>query len=145
MPSSMLALQDLPALNATLNTLSAILLATGWVLIRRGRRTAHRNVMIAALVSSTLFLTSYLIYHANVGSKRFPGTGPARTAYLTILATHTLLAAAVPVLAVASVSLAWRRRYATHRRLGRWTLPIWLYVSVTGVVVYWMLYRMSWS
>jgi putative membrane protein len=140
----MLRLQDLPALNATLNTIAALLLVVGYTLIRLRRRNAHRNAMVAALVSSTLFLTSYLIYHAQVGSKRFPGSGAVRTAYLTLLASHTVLAAAVPVLAIITVVLAWRGRFAAHRRIARWTFPIWLYVSVTGVMVYWMLYRMSW-
>jgi uncharacterized membrane protein YozB (DUF420 family) len=140
----MLTVQDLPALNATLNAISAILLMTGYVLIRTRRPIAHRNVMIAALVSSTLFLTSYLVYHANVGSKHFPGTGTARTLYFVILTTHTILAAAVPFLAGITVWRAWRRNFARHVRIARWTLPIWLYVSVTGVVVYWMLYQMTW-
>src|SRR6185436_16833381 len=108
-----------------------------------GRRDAHRNVMIAALVCSTLFLTSYLTYHAQVGSVRFPGTGAARTFYLSVLFSHTVLAAAVPVLAVITVVHAWRKRWSKHIAIARWTLPIWLYVSVTGVLVYWMLYRMS--
>ncbi|MBW8875019.1 MAG: DUF420 domain-containing protein [Acidobacteria bacterium] len=140
----MLTLQDLPALNATLNATSAVLLVTAYVLIRMRRPIAHRNVMIAALVCSTFFLTSYLIYHAQVGSKHFPGTGTARTVYFAILITHTILAAAVPILAGITVWRAWRRRFDRHVRIARWTLPIWLYVSVTGVVVYWMLYRMSW-
>src|SRR5215831_14969696 len=137
----MLHLRDLPAVNATLNAVSALLLAIGWTLIRRRRFTAHRNVMITALCSSTLFLTCYLVYHAQVGSVRFPGTGTARTVYLTILTSHTLLAASVPVLAGITVYRAARRRFRRHRALARWTLPIWFYVSVTGVVVYWMLYR----
>ena len=140
----MLHLQDLPAVNATLNAVAAILLVIAWVLIRRRRFVAHRNVMIAALACSALFLTSYLVYHAQVGSKHFPGTGTARTVYFAILITHTLLAATVPFLAGVTVWRAGRRRYAHHRKIARWTLPIWLYVSVTGVVVYWMLYRMSW-
>ncbi|HVS00672.1 MAG TPA: DUF420 domain-containing protein [Thermoanaerobaculia bacterium] len=140
----MLDVRDLPALNAALNSLSTLLLVTGYVLVRQRRLTAHRNVMIAALVCSTLFLTSYLIYHAQVGSVRFQGTGPVRTVYLTILLTHTVLAAAVPFLAAVTVWLAWKKRYPRHVRIARWTLPIWLYVSVTGVVVYWMLYRMTW-
>ncbi|HYX24192.1 MAG TPA: DUF420 domain-containing protein [Thermoanaerobaculia bacterium] len=140
----MLTLQDLPALNATLNATSAVLLVTAYVLIRLRRPIAHRNVMIAALVCSTFFLTSYLAYHAQVGSKHFPGTGTARTVYFAILITHTILAAAVPVLAGITVWRAWRRRFDRHVRIARWTLPIWLYVSVTGVVVYWMLYRMTW-
>jgi len=140
----MLTVQDLPALNATLNAISAILLVTGYVLIRTRRPIAHRNVMIAALVCSILFLTSYLVYHAQVGSKHFSGTGTARTVYFVILATHTVLAAAVPFLAGITVWRAWRRSFARHKRIARWTLPIWLYVSVTGVVVYWMLYQMTW-
>ncbi|HEV2853076.1 MAG TPA: DUF420 domain-containing protein [Thermoanaerobaculia bacterium] len=140
----MLQLQDLPAVNATLNALSAFLLVTGYVLIRQRRLTAHRNAMIAALVSSALFLTSYLVYHAQVGSKHFPGTGAARAVYFAILITHTILAAAVPFLAAVTVWRAYRERWSLHTRIARWTLPLWLYVSVTGVVVYWMLYRMSW-
>jgi uncharacterized membrane protein YozB (DUF420 family) len=140
----MLRLHDLPALNATLNAAAAILLLTGYVLIRRRRRLAHRNVMIAALVCSTLFLTSYLVYHVQVGSVRFPGHGAWRTIYLTILVTHTVLAACVPVLAAITLVRALRQRFDRHRRIARWTLPIWLYVSVTGVVVYWMLYQIRW-
>jgi putative membrane protein len=140
----MLDVHALPSVNASLNALAAVLLMTGYALIRQRRWIAHRNVMTAALVCSLLFLASYLIYHAQVGSVRFPGTGAVRTLYLTILATHTVLAATVPVLAGITVVRAWRRRYARHVRIARWTLPIWLYVSVTGVVVYWMLYRMTW-
>jgi putative membrane protein len=140
----MLDVHSLPAVNASLNALAAVLLVTGYVLIRRRQWIAHRNVMTAALVCSVLFLTSYLIYHAQVGSVRFPGTGTPRAVYLAVLLTHTVLAAAVPFLAGVTVVRAWRRRYPQHKRLARWTLPIWLYVSVTGVVVYWMLYRMTW-
>jgi putative membrane protein len=141
----MVHVSDLPAVNATLNSISAVLLATGYVLIRQRRWRAHMRVMIAALVSSTLFLTCYLVYHAHVGSKHFPGTGAARTIYLTILLTHTVLAATVPFFAGFLVWNAWRRRFDRHRRIARWGLPIWLYVSVTGVVVYWMLYRVNWG
>ncbi|HEX3529902.1 MAG TPA: DUF420 domain-containing protein [Thermoanaerobaculia bacterium] len=140
----MIQLHDLPAVNATLNSLATILLVTGYVLIKRRRLTAHRNVMIAALVCSTLFLTSYLVYHAQVGSVRFPGTGLPRTIYLSILLTHTILAATVPILAVITVWRAYKKRFDRHKAIARWTLPIWLYVSVTGVVVYWMLYQMKW-
>jgi putative membrane protein len=140
----MICIADLPAVNAALNSLSALLLATGYLFIRRGQWRAHMRVMIAALVSSTLFLASYLVYHAHVGSKHFPGTGTARTVYLTILATHTLLAATVPFFAGFLVWNAYRRRFDRHKRIARWGLPIWLYVSVTGVVVYWMLYQVSW-
>jgi len=141
----MLHIADLPAVNAALNSISAVLLATGYLLIRRRRWRAHMRVMIAALASSTLFLDSYLVYHAHVGSKHFPGTGAARNLYLSILATHTVLAATVPFFAGFLVWNAWRRRFDRHKRIARWGLPIWLYVSVTGVVVYWMLYRMSWG
>jgi uncharacterized membrane protein YozB (DUF420 family) len=137
--------RDLPSLNAALNATATVLLLTGWVLIRRGRRATHRRVMLAALVCSALFLASYLVYHFEVGSVRFPGTGPARTVYLAILLTHTVLAAALPVLVMITLVRALRARFDRHRRIARWTLPIWLYVSVTGVVVYWMLYRVAWG
>jgi uncharacterized membrane protein YozB (DUF420 family) len=139
----LLSISDLPAVNASLNALSALLLATGWVLIRQGRIAAHRASMIAALSCSALFLTSYLFYHYQVGSVRFQGTGTIRTVYLAILLTHTVLAATVPVLAIVVLRRALQRRYAAHKKLARVALPIWLYVSVTGVVVYWMLYRMG--
>jgi putative membrane protein len=139
-----LSVRDLPALNASLNAVAAVLLVIAWVLIRRRRVTAHRNVMLAALACSVLFLTSYLIYHAQVGSVRFPGMGTARSVYLGILLTHTVLAATVPFLTVITVTHAFRRRFPRHKRIARWTLPIWLYVSVTGVIVYWMLYQMQW-
>ena len=134
---------DLPALNACLNATSAVLLATGYVLIRRGRRVAHKRVMLAALASSALFLTSYLAYHAQVGSVRFQGQGPVRTVYFTILLTHTVLAAVIVPLVGMTVVPALRERFDRHRRLARVTLPLWGYVSVTGVVIYWMLYRMA--
>jgi putative membrane protein len=140
----MLDVHDLPVVNATLNAIAALLLSIGFVLIRSRRWVAHRNVMVAALVCSTLFLTSYLIYHSQVGSVHFPGTGRARTVYFAILISHTALAATVPVLAGITVVRAFRRRFQRHMRIARWTLPIWLYVSVTGVVVYWMLYRVHW-
>lgn len=137
--------RDLPTLNAGLNTLAAVLLVLGWRLILARKVAAHRAVMLGAFGCSILFLVSYLYYHSQVGSVRFPGTGAARTIYLTILLTHTVLAALVPFLAVATLWRAFQERFDRHRRLARWTLPIWLYVSVTGVVVYWMLYRMSWA
>jgi uncharacterized membrane protein YozB (DUF420 family) len=139
-----LTLRDLPALNALLNATAAFLLVVGWSLIRRRRIASHRRVMIAALGVSSAFLVSYLAYHFQVGSVRFQGAGPVRTIYFAILISHTLLAAALPVLALITLSRALRRRFDRHRAIARWTLPIWLYVSVTGVVVYWMLYRMSW-
>ena len=136
-------LRDLPTLNAALNALSALLLVTGYLLIRRRRIEAHRKAMLAAFACSTLFLASYLFYHFQVGSVRFPGTGAARTFYLTILLTHTVLAAAVPVLAPVTLFRALAGRFARHKRIARVTLPMWLYVSVTGVAVYWMLYQMD--
>ena len=137
-----MTVSDLPALNACLNASSALLLATGYVLIRRGRRDAHKRVMLAALACSALFLTSYLVYHAQVGSVRFRGQGPIRRVYFTILLTHTVLAVAIVPLVVMTLVPALRARFDRHRRLARITLPLWGYVSVTGVVIYWMLYRM---
>lgn len=132
----------LPHVNACLNGTAALLLVAGYRLIRTGRREAHRRVMTGAFGASALFLVSYLVYHSQVGSVRFQGAGAVRTFYLTILTTHSILAAAVPILAVITLVRAWKGRFDKHRRLARWTLPIWLYVSVSGVVVYWMLYRM---
>lgn len=134
---------DLPALNASLNLLSAALLAAGYAFIRAGRRDRHRACMIAALVVSGLFLTSYLVYHANVGSVPFGRQGAIRLVYFFILITHIVLAAAIVPLVIVTVSRAARGRFAEHKRLARWTLPIWGYVSVTGVLVYLMLYRMG--
>jgi uncharacterized membrane protein YozB (DUF420 family) len=138
-----ISIHDLPAINASLNATAAVLLVWGYILIRRRSIAAHRKVMLAAFATSSVFLGCYLIYHYNVGSVRFPGTGALRTVYLSILATHTALAAAVPPLAIITLSRALRERYDRHRRIARWTLPIWLYVSVTGVVVYLMLYQMK--
>ena len=132
----------LPHVNAFLNGAAAVLLVIGYRLIRAGRREAHQKVMQAAFGVSVLFLVSYLTYHFQVGSVRFQKEGPIRTVYLSILLTHTVLAATVPVLATMTLYRAWKGRFEKHRRLARWTLPIWLYVSVTGVVVYWMLYQM---
>lgn len=137
-----MSVYDLPAVNATLNGISAVLLAIGYALIRQRRIQQHRRVMIAAFTVSCLFLVCYVIYHYNVGSKRFPGQGPVRTVYFFILITHVVLAAFVPPMAIVTLVRALRERFDAHARLARWTLPIWLYVSVTGVIVYWMLYRM---
>jgi len=137
-----MGLHDLPLVNAVLNGTAAVLLVWGYTLIRRGRKRTHRNVMLAAFTVSTVFLACYLIYHAQAGVVRFERTGPIRTVYFAILITHTLLAAAVPPLAIVTLSRGLRGRFDRHRAIARWTLPIWLYVSVTGVVVYWMLYRM---
>lgn len=136
------SISDLPAVNASLNAVAAGLLVTGYVLIRRGHRQQHKAVMLAAFGASALFLVSYLVYHANAGSRPFPGRGPIRAVYFAILITHVVLAAAILPLAVITLSQALRERFDRHVRIARWTLPIWLYVSVTGVIVYFMLYRM---
>ncbi len=139
-----MTVHDLPALNAALNATAAALLAWGYVLIRAGRRDLHRRVMIAAFVTSSLFLVSYLVYHAQVGSVRFTRQGIVRPIYFTILFTHVTLAALVLPLALVTLSRALASRFDRHRRIARWTLPIWLYVSVTGVLVYVLLYRPTW-
>jgi putative membrane protein len=137
-----MSVADLPALNATLNAISTVLLVTGWVLIKRGDRRRHKAFMIAALITSALFLTSYVVYHSQVGSVPFTGTGWIRTVYFAVLIPHVILAAAIvpPILITASRGLS--AKYDKHRRIARWTLPVWLYVSVTGVIVYLMLYQM---
>ena len=137
-----MAVSDLPALNATLNGTCFVLLTIGYVLIRRGCVAQHRAVMIAAFSTSVLFLVSYLTYHAQVGSKHFTGEGAIRYVYFTILLTHTVLAAAIVPLVVVTLSRGLKRQDERHRAIARWTLPIWMYVSVTGVVVYLMLYRL---
>ncbi len=134
----------LPALNATLNAIAAVLLACGYLLIRAGRRDQHRRVMLAAFTTSSLFLVSYVIYHAQVGSVRFTRHGFVRPLYFTILATHVTLAAVVLPLAIITLWRGLSARFDRHRRIARWTLPIWLYVSVTGVLVYVLLYRPGW-
>ncbi len=135
-------LTALPAINAALNGTSAVLLASARGFIRRGKVSTHRALMIAAVVTSTLFLVAYLWYHAHVGVVRFQGQGWSRPLYFTILTTHTLLAAAIVPLVVITLTFGLRRRDARHRRIARWTDPIWLYVSVTGVVIYFMLYHL---
>jgi len=135
-------LSDLPALNAVLNATAAVLLVIGYSFIRAGQIRRHRAVMISACAVSTLFLISYVIYHANIGSKPFQGRGPIRIVYFTILLTHVILAAAVLPLAVITLSRGLRARFDRHVAIARWTFPIWLYVSVTGVIVYLMLYRL---
>jgi putative membrane protein len=130
-----------PALNATLNGASAVLIATGRILIRRKQVRRHRACMIAAVTTSTLFLASYLYYHAHVGSVHFPGQGWIRAVYFALLISHTLLAVAVVPLVLLTFAAALRGRFDRHRRIARWTYPIWLYVSVTGVLVYVMLYQ----
>jgi putative membrane protein len=137
-----MTLSDLPTLNAILNGIAATLLATGWVLIKRGRIAQHRACMLAAFGTSALFLVSYVIYHANVGSRPFGGQGPIRVVYFAILISHVVLAAAILPLSIVTLRRGLAARYDQHVRIARWTLPIWLYVSVTGVVVYLMLYRL---
>ena len=133
---------DLPAVNATLNATCAVLLVIGWILIKRGRIRQHRAVMIAAVSTSAVFLASYLVYHAQVGSVRFTGTGAIRTIYFTVLLTHTILAAAIVPMVLVTLSRGLTGKYDPHRRIARWTMPIWLYVSITGVIVYLMLYQL---
>ncbi|MDP3723862.1 MAG: DUF420 domain-containing protein [Candidatus Omnitrophota bacterium] len=132
----------LPALNAALNASSAILLVAGFLCIRARKVAAHTVLMLAAFGVSTLFLVSYLFYHAHVGSVRFQGSGWIRPVYFTVLVSHTILAIVIVPLALRTLLLAARKQFARHRAIARWTLPLWLYVSVTGVLVYWMLYRM---
>jgi uncharacterized membrane protein YozB (DUF420 family) len=136
--------QDLPAVNATLNALSGILLLIGYALIRVGRIEQHRRCMMAAFAMSTVFLVFYIVYHAQVGSVRFTRQGFVRPVYFTILVTHVILAAAVVPLAVVTLSRGLQARFPQHIRIARWTFPIWLYVSVTGVLVYVLLYQPTW-
>ena len=135
-------IEDLPALNAVLNGTAAAFLAAGYVLIRRGRIEQHKRCMLAALGTSAVFLASYLIYHFNIGSRPFPGRGAIRIAYFGILVTHVALAAAILPLALITAARGLRGRYERHVRIARWTLPLWLYVSITGVVIYLMLYQL---
>jgi len=137
-----LSLGDLPALNAVLNATSAVLVVFAYRAIRRRQVERHRALMLSAASVSALFLVSYLTYHARVGSVRFTASGPPRAIYFAVLVSHTLLAAATLPLVLRTLYLGLRRRDDRHRRIARWTLPIWLYVSVTGVVVYLMLYRL---
>jgi uncharacterized membrane protein YozB (DUF420 family) len=132
---------SLPALNAFLNGTAAVLLFTGYRLIRSGNREAHRKVMLTAFGVSVAFLISYLVYHSQVGSVKYPHQGILRVIYLSILVSHTILAATVPILAIITLRRGLKGRIDRHRKIAKWTLPIWLYVSVTGVVVYLMLYQ----
>jgi uncharacterized membrane protein YozB (DUF420 family) len=138
-----ISLSDLPTVNAILNATSALSLVTGYVCIRRGRIAAHRACMITAASVSILFLVCYTVYHHEVGFTRFTGEGWVRVAYFSILIPHTILAvlAVVPLVAI-TLTRALRGQFDKHRRVARWTLPIWLFVSVTGVVIYWMLYHL---
>jgi len=133
---------DLPVLNAALNSVAAVLLAAGYRNIRRRNIAAHRVCMVAAFCVSAMFLVSYLIYHAQVGSVPFRRQGWIRPVYFTILITHVVLAGTILPLALVTIYRAWRGRFEQHRKIARWTLPLWLYVSVTGVVIYLMLYQL---
>jgi uncharacterized membrane protein YozB (DUF420 family) len=135
------ALADLPALNAVLNATSAILLSAGYRFIRRRQITAHKRCMLASCATSALFLMSYLTYHYYVGSMPFRGQGWVRPLYFTILISHTMLAAAIVPLVLITLFRAWKADFRKHARLARWTWPIWMYVSVTGVIIYLMLYQ----
>ena len=138
----MIDIASLPALNAALNGTAALFLLTGYVLIRRGHRQMHKRCMLAALTASALFLTSYVTYHWHAGSRPFPGTGAIAVVYFTILITHVVLAVAVLPLALTTTARGLWSQFDRHKRIARWTFPIWLYVSVTGVVIYLMLYQM---
>jgi uncharacterized membrane protein YozB (DUF420 family) len=139
-----MTVHDLPAVNATLNAISGVLLLTGYVLIRARRIEQHRLCMLAAFTTSSLFLISYLVYHAQVGSVPFTRAGFVRPLYFSILITHVTLAATVLPLAIVTLSRGPGRRFVQHRAIARWTFPIWLYVSVTGVLVYVLLYQPTW-
>ncbi len=139
-----MSISDLPALNAMLNSLSATLLIMGYLFIRQKNIKVHRALMISAFVTSTLFLTSYLVYHFSkeLGPTKFQGEGIVRPIYFFILITHTILAVVIVPLVFVTFSRALKKKFELHRRIARWTLPIWLYVSVTGVIVYLMLYQL---
>jgi len=136
-------LGDFPAIDATLNATSAVLLVAGYLCIRSRKIAAHRACMLSAVGTSTLFLCCYLWYHAHHGVTRFPDLGLIRTFYLLLLGSHTLLAVVIVPLVLITLSRALRRNFARHRQIARWTLPLWVYVSVTGVLVYWMLYHVA--
>jgi uncharacterized membrane protein YozB (DUF420 family) len=141
-----MTIQDLPLVNATLNGLSAVLLALGFFFIKRGQKIAHRNCMVSAFGTSVLFLACYLTYHTwralvlHQGPTRFENPAWFRPIYLTILITHTILAAAIVPMILVTLNRAWRERFDRHKAIARWTWPLWMYVSVTGVVIYWLLY-----
>jgi uncharacterized membrane protein YozB (DUF420 family) len=138
----MLSITDLPTVNAALNATSAVLLASGYGFIRRRQIAAHKRCMLAACVTSALFLLSYLTYHYYVGSMPFRGQGGVRLLYFTILISHTILAVVIVPLALVTLFRAWKADFSRHVRIARWTLPIWFYVSVTGVIIYVMLYQL---
>lgn len=136
-----MALSDLPTVNACLNGLSACFLVAGFVFIRRKRTTAHRNCMLGAVATSTLFLACYVYYHFHAGRTVFKDPAWFRPIYLTLLLTHTVLAVAIVPMVMVTLVRALRQRFDQHKRIARWTLPLWLYVSVTGVLIYFLLYQ----
>lgn len=136
-----MTVQDLPSLNASLNSIAAVLLLCGYIAIKNNKRELHRNLMVSALVVSAFFLTSYLIYHWHVPSKKFPDLGWIKTVYLLILIPHIILAAAMVPMILKTFWHAWKQEWEKHKKIARITFPIWMYVSVTGVIVYFMLYR----
>ena len=139
-----MTVHDLPSVNATLNALSGILLLIGYTRIRAGKRAEHRTWMLAAFVASSLFLVSYVVYHAQVGSVPFTRQGFVRPLYFTILITHVTLAAVVLPMAILTLTRGLKGRFIQHKAIARWTFPVWLYVSVTGVLVYVLLYQPTW-
>ncbi|PYV07860.1 MAG: DUF420 domain-containing protein [Acidobacteria bacterium] len=138
----MISLSDLPTIDAALNAASAVLLTLGYFFIRKKNILAHKACMLSAFATSTLFLACYLTYHYFHGTTRFAGRGVVRWFYFSLLGSHTLLAAAIVPLVLVTLYRAWRERFDLHKRIARWTLPLWLYVSVTGVIVYWTLYHL---
>lgn len=139
-----MTVHDLPAVNASLNAISGVLLLAGYTMMRLRKIDMHRRLMIAAFAASALFLVCYVVYHAQVGSVPFPRHGWVRPLYFTILITHVVLAASVPPLAIVTLTRGLKGRYPQHRKIARWTFPIWMYVSVTGVLVYVLLYQPTW-
>jgi putative membrane protein len=137
-----LQLSDFPALDASLNAASAVLLALGYIFIRKNRILAHKICMLSAFGTSSIFLVCYLWYHAHHGVTRFTGQGLIRPFYFTLLGSHTILAAVIVPLVLTTLYRAWKKRFDLHKRIARWTLPLWIYVSITGVMVYWLLYRL---
>ncbi len=136
-----MTVENLPAVNATLNGISAILLTMGFVFIKRGKKEAHQRCMISAFLVSAVFLICYLIYHYYAGSTKFTATGWIRPVYFTILITHVILAAAIVPMILMTMWRAWKKDFEKHKKIARWTWPLWMYVSVTGVLIYLMLYQ----
>ena len=136
-----MSISDLPAINASLNGLSAIFLSAGWIFIKTGKKIAHRNCMMAAFCTSTVFLACYLVYHANAGRTVFQNPQWFRPYYLALLLSHTVLAVVIVPMILITLSRAWKQKFDKHKVIARWTWPLWMYVSVTGVVIYLLLYK----